>query len=87
MAEAKKTVDAVTVNKAPDPFERVTVKLPKDSGKDEYAYVSVNDYSATIKRGATVEVPRYVADELKRSEAAQDAFDATSERLLSMNDK
>lgn len=82
MATTKNTAPEAAVSAAPDPFERVSIKLPRESGKDEYQYVSVNDYTANIKRGETVKVPRFVADELNRSEHAEEIFHGTVDRLL-----
>ena len=65
-----------------DPWERVPVKLERESGADEQVYVSVNDYSCIIPRGKTVMVPRCVKEEIERSKAAKDALYATVEDLL-----
>ena len=65
-----------------NPMEKVEVKLQRESGKDEMVYVSVNDYSCIIPRGKTVMVPRFIKDELDRSEAAKEALAETTEKLL-----
>lgn len=57
--EASKRAAEVT---GEDPKRRVKIKLFKDNGKyKEPLLVSVNDYTALIKRGVMVEVPYYVA--------------------------
>lgn len=52
--------------------ERVPVVLPLNPGnpEDQTLFVSVNDYSAQIKRGEEVMVPRYVAEVIKQSQEA-----------------
>ena len=65
-----------------DPWERVPVKLNRESGADEVVYVSVNDYSCTIPRGKTVMVPRFIKEEIDRSEAAKEALHLTEESLM-----
>lgn len=82
MATAKTVNPETVVSAAPDPWERVTVRLPRVTGKDEYVYVSVNDYTALIKRGENVSVPRCVAEHLMLSEHAEDVFQGTVDRLL-----
>lgn len=82
MATAKTANPETVVSTAPDPWERVTVRLPRVTGKDEYVYVSVNDYTALIKRGENVSVPRCAAEHLMLSEHAEDVFQGTVDRLL-----
>lgn len=49
-----------------DPNRRVRIELFKDNGRySEPLSVSVNDYSAVIKRGVPVEVPYFVAKHLE----------------------
>lgn len=80
MATAKKGATTMEVK----PEDRVPVKLPRlDGNGDEQVYVSVNDYSCIIPRGQTVMVPKFVADEIERSEAAKDRLFATRESHLS----
>lgn len=52
--------------------ERVPLKLPRIDGGNESEYVSVNDYSCIIPRGVQVLVPKFVYDEVMRSETAKD---------------
>ena len=65
-----------------NPWEKVEVKLPRESGKDEMVYVSVNEYSCIIPRGKSVMVPRFIKEELDRSAAAVEAMAETTEKLL-----
>lgn len=58
MAETKKT--------AMDPKAMVQIKLFRDNNRyKDPLYVSVNDYSALIQRGVTVQVPYYVAKHIQ----------------------
>lgn len=67
---AAQTPKAEPVNN--DPNRRVRIELFKDGDKyKEPLTVSVNDYTAVIKRGVPVEVPYYVAKHLEEV-AAQD---------------
>ena len=58
--------------------ERVPYKLPltpENAENDRFVFVSVNDYTATIERGKTVMIPKYVADMLdQREKEATEAF-------------
>lgn len=91
MATAKKTtapaeaeVEEIQVEEPVviNPYEKVACKLPRIPGRDDPVYVSVNDYSATIPRGKTVMIPRYVKEEVDRAEAALDAQLRRVEDLL-----
>jgi len=81
-APAEETVEEIEEEAVYDPYERVPVKLPRVSGADEIVYVSVNEYSCTIPRGKTVMVPRFIKEEVDRSEAAKEALHATEESLM-----
>ena len=84
-APAEEAIEEIQEEAVYDPWERVPVKLPRVSGGEEIVYVSVNDYSCTIPRGKTVEVPRFIKEELDRSEAAKEALDAKMDELLSQS--
>ena len=65
----------MATKKAVNPAEDnglVTVKLPRESGADEFVYVSVNNIGYSIKRGEAIKVPQCVAQEIRRSEAAKE---------------
>ena len=76
-----------------DAHERVRIRLPKDNGRyRDDVYVSVNGRNALIKRGVTVDVPRYIAQAIQESMAQdektamlissmEDDFSARSERV------
>ena len=67
--EVKETVTA------PDPWERVPYKLPltRELAKtDPIHFVSLNDYTANIKRGELVYIPRCVAEMLDRQQEDED---------------
>jgi len=46
----------------------VTVRIPRLSPKQEDVFVSVNQYTAIVKRGVDVEVPDFVAEVLRHQE-------------------
>jgi hypothetical protein len=72
--EAKRAAAAEVAAKAAenDPNRRVKIKLFKDDGKyKDDLFVSVNDYTAKIRRGEWVSVPLYVAKHIEEM-AAQD---------------
>lgn len=61
--------------------DRVSVFIPRGDLKgDPNLYVSVNEWSGLLPRGKTSEVPRYVAEEIARSEAELDALCAEMDR-------
>lgn len=51
--------------------ERVPYKIPIDRLNNADVFVSVNDYTAYIKRGVEVMIPRNVAAVLDQSDEAQ----------------
>ena len=60
---------------APSEMERVPYMLPltrENAKSDKYVFVSVNDYTATIERGKTVMIPRYVANALDQQRRDED---------------
>ena len=65
--------------------ELVKIKLHKDRSNNADVFVSVNDYTAVIKRGVVVEVPWYVARVLERS-MEQDEHAAELMEQLSRDD-
>lgn len=73
--ESEKTVEDLT-----DLKRRVKVQLPLDSLHKEPLFVRVNDYTCTIKRGVTVEVPFFVYLSIKESE------DADAKALMLLED-
>ena len=81
-APAEEAIEEIEEAVVYDPWEKVPVKINKESGTDEQLYVSVNDYSCIIPKGKTVMVPRCVKEEIERSQAAKEALDATVEDLL-----
>lgn len=73
--ESEKTVEDLT-----DLKRRVKVQLPLDSLHKEPLFVRVNDYTCTIKRGVTVEVPYFVYLSIKEGE------DADAKTLMLLED-
>ena len=54
---------------------REDIFIPRGDPKgDPNLFVSVNDYTALLPRGQTSRVPRFVAEEIRRSWAAENEF-------------
>lgn len=67
-----------------DPREMVTIKLFRDNNRyKEPLYVSVNDYSAQIQRGVSVQVPYFVAKHIEEMNAQDEATAMMLEGLVS----
>ncbi len=62
---------------------RVKIRIESGIGQRDPVVVRVNDYSAIIKRGVTVEVPYYVALSIQES---QDADVRTNLRIQELTD-
>lgn len=82
MATEKKTeavtekTEAVTET-MPDPYELEEIFIPRAGAKeDPNLFVSVNGKNFLIPKGKKSKVPRYIADEIRRSERARDDFEA-----------
>ena len=74
-AAAEKTEAAA--EKLPDPYELEEICIPRAGAKeDPNLFVSVNGKNFLIPKGKKSKVPRYIADEIRRSERARDAFEA-----------
>lgn len=56
-----------------DPNHRVKVYIDVDKHDSEPVHVSVNNYSATIRRGEWVEVPYFVAKHLEEMKQQNNA--------------
>lgn len=56
-----------------DPNRRVKVYVDIDKHNNEPLHVSVNDYSAIIRRGEWVEVPYFVAKHMEEMKAQENA--------------
>ena len=63
--------------------ERVAVFIPRGDKGDPNLYVSVNDYTALLPRGKESLVPKFVADEIRRAQEAEESFYRLSEQLES----
>lgn len=78
-AVAEKT-EAVA-EKLPDPYELEEIFIPRAGAKeDPNLFVSVNGKNFLIPKGKKSKVPRYIADEIRRSERARDAFETAAAR-------
>lgn len=63
--------------KMPDPYELEEIFIPRAGAKeDPNLFVSVNGKNFLIPKGKKSKVPRYIADEIRRSERARDDFEA-----------
>ena len=63
--------------KMPDPYELEGIFIPRAGAKeDPNLFVSVNGKNFLIPKGKKSKVPRYIADEIRRSERARDDFEA-----------
>ena len=64
--------------------KKVEVFIPKGYGNDEpNLFVSVNDKNFLLPKGKKSLVPKYIADEIERSRAAETAMD---EHIAEMTD-
>lgn len=62
---------------------KVKITLPRARGSEpKELFVGVNGVNYLIPKGKTVEVPDYVAEEIKRAQAAEDFEDNEKERML-----
>ena len=68
-----------TTNTAP---ERVEVSIPRGADReDPNLFVGINGLNYLLPRGRKSSVPAAVAAEIRRSERARDALDATMDAL------
>ena len=63
--------------------ERVEVFIPRAVGKDDpNLFVSVNGVNYLLPRGKKSMVPKHIAEEIHRSQRAEEALNETVDRLL-----
>ena len=63
--------------------ERVSVALPRARhGEEENLFVGVNGVNYIVPKGRSVDVPDFVAEEIRRAQEAEDRMYAEKERLL-----
>lgn len=73
LTRLKSKKKSVKTDEKGNPRRRVKIRLYRDNNKNrDPLLVSVNDYTALIKRGVTVEVPYFVAKHIEEM-AEQDA--------------
>lgn len=77
---AKKTVNAANSDALK---RRVKIRVESGIGQREPLTVRVNDYTAIIKRGVTVEVPYFVALAIQESQDADMKTNLRIEELAS----
>lgn len=76
-------VEEVETVAVEDPNEKVTIRVPRIHPKeDPNLFVGINGKNYIIPRGKAVKVPRFVKEEIERSEKAKDRFYETVEELL-----
>lgn len=76
-------MEGVETVAAEDPNEKVTIRVPRIHPKeDPNLFVGINGKNYIIPRGKAVKVPRFVKEEIDRSEKAKDRFYETVEELL-----
>lgn len=67
-----------------NPRAMVSIKLFRDNNRyKEPLYVAVNDYSAQIQRGVSVQVPYFVAKHIEEMNAQDEATAMMLEGLVS----
>ena len=75
--DAAKTADDAALEEREDIFvERA------QNGDDPNLLVSVNGKNFLLPKGETSNVPKYVADEIRRSQKAQNRYDRRAKQLL-----
>lgn len=80
-AVAEKLPDPYELEKLPDPYELEEIFIPRAGAReDPNLFVSVNGKNFLIPKGKKSKVPRYIADEIRRSERARDAFETAAAR-------
>ena len=66
-----------------DPSDKVSIHIPSGSAHDEpNLFVSVNGINYLLPKGQTSEVPRFIADEIRRSQQAQEELDKHKDEML-----
>ncbi|MBQ6398199.1 MAG: hypothetical protein IJI06_08655 [Oscillospiraceae bacterium] len=64
--------------------EKVKITIPRaKNGEAKDLFVAVNGVNYLIPKGQTVEVPDFVAEEIKRGEAAANFMEDERDRMLS----
>lgn len=73
-----------TVTVPNDPWEKVSLRLPRDRNEGRGLYVCVNDHSFFIPRGQEVLVPRFIYEvvdnSLRQDEATAAMIDGLAPR-------
>lgn len=93
MATKKKTedelleVEAVATEEY-DPYEKVEIRVPRGGANDEAnLFISINCVNYLIPKGKTSMVPRCVADEYERMQAAEEQFYAKMDELVKQGEQ
>lgn len=81
---ATPAADEDTASKAAD--DREEIYVPKGYANDEpFLIVGVNGINYQLPKGMTCTVPKFVADEFRRSQKAQTALDDRIEKMTSVS--
>lgn len=74
-------------NKAPETNEREEILIPRSGPKTEQQLmIGINGVNYVIPKGQRVSVPRFVAEEIRRSMAASDKMFKNKEDLIQTDD-
>ena len=82
MEDTEKTVESAESARGGAKGKKVSITLPRaKSGEDREVFVGINGVNYLIPRGKEVEVPDYVAAEIRRAEDAEAYMDDEKDRL------
>lgn len=63
--------------------ERVSVTLPRARyGEEENLFVAINGVNYIVPKGKAVDVPDFVAEEIRRAQEAEERMHEEKERML-----
>ena len=80
---AKTNVEREIESMGLDPSDKVSIHIPRSGAHDEpNLFVSVNGINYLLPKGQTSEVPRFIADEIRRSQQAQEELDKHKDEML-----
>lgn len=81
--EKNKNIDAPAENAKTPADDKVDLFVPKGYANDEpNQLISVNGVNYLLPKGKTSRVPKFVADEFRRSQKAAEAMDKRVEQML-----
>lgn len=78
---AKKVNENITEENG---YNMTDIKVPRAAnGEETYMFVSVNGIQYQVPKGKTSRVPDFIAKEIERAIAAQEALDETMRNMIS----